>query len=375
MSDFKLLPPEPNFRQSLKRKGFNIERSNFEPVPKSSIIPESKPLLIYNVSKLTHNGIVGYRFFENCNRSYHRNSIANLLSSSLYGNETLDWLVSQYRNCKEDLERSAINNQAIALLDQESFDRFLTLTRQMRHLNEAQSRKVRSFTEKLCYYSATRVFTSKKTGKYKMKVAFLTLTAPESANFDQLQNAFTRFLEYLSRTANCVYVWKKELGETGKHLHFHLVINNFVPYYIISWKWKRALMAEGVIFPSAEDGKTSNSHYRIELPRSKKQVSHYISKYMSKAYDLPGVCGYIWGRSSILNQLKEVSIFEGDVEEAEVSLLMKAYKVIRKDYVSIICCDLLSIKDKFPKLAAIFEKQYLDFSNLITLPQRFNYVD
>lgn len=374
MLDFQLLPPLSNPRKALKRKGFNIDRSNIETDSTSSIIPERKPVLIYNVSKLTHNGIIGYRFFENCNRSFHRNSIANLLSSTLYGNETLDWLVQQYKACQSDLERSQINNQAIALLDQLSFDRFLTLTRQMRHLNEAQSRKIRSFAEKLCYYSQTRVFTSKKTGKYKMKVAFLTLTAPESANFEQLQNAFNRFLEYLSRTANCVYVWKKELGESGKHLHFHLVINNFVPYYIISWKWKRALMAEGVIFPSADTGKTSNSHYRIELPRSKKQVSHYISKYMSKAYDLPGVCGYISGHSSVLNKLKEVNVYEGDFEEKEVREIMKQAKVIHKDYVSIICCDLLTLKDKFPLIGSLFEKQYLEFSNLITLPQRFNYV-
>lgn len=375
MFDFQLLPPLPNHRKALKRKGFNIEKVDPGIELKPSIIPEHKPFLIYNVSKLTHNGIVGYRFFENCNRGFHRNSIANLLSSTLYGNETLEWLVSQYRNCQNDVERSEVNNQSYKLFDQLTFDKYLTLTRQMRHLNAAQSRKIRSFTEKLCFYSQTRVFTSKKTGKYKMKVAFLTLTAPESANFEQMQNAFNRFLEYLSRTANCVYVWKKELGETGKHLHFHLVINNFVPYYIISWKWKRALMAEGVIFPSDDTDKTSNSHYRIELPRSKKQVSHYISKYMSKAYDLPGVCGYISGHSSVLNKLKEVNVYEGDIEEKEVEEIMKQAKVIRKDYVSIICCNLLTLKDKFPLIGSLFEKQYLEFSNLITLPQRFNYVD
>jgi len=126
------------------------------------------------------------------------------------------------------------------------------------------------------------------------------------------------------------------------------VINNFIPHYIVSWKWKRLLIGEGVSFAGDNTEKETNSHTRIELPKSAKQVSHYISKYMSKAYELPGDFGYISGHSSILNNLPEVIIFPDNAVVNEIEQVVKQYKIIKHDYVSIVCVDLLKVKDKFP---------------------------
>lgn len=331
------------------------------------------PLVYWN-AKLTHNGVTTFRTFEDCHRKTHARSLQNLLNNMALGNHTLAWLVSEFKEANSEDRKCTINDQAIELLSKEDYDLYLTHTRQARHLNPAQSRRLTAMCNKLSFYSQDRIFASKKSGKYTFRIAFLSLGAPGGADPAAIVRAFNHFLDYLQRTANCVYVWKKELGETHGLLHFHVMINNIIPYYIVSWKWKRLLIAEGIEFPLVESGGTSNAHSRIELPRNKKQVSKYISKYMSKAYDLPGSFGYISGHSSILNQLKEVVLSEGWFDRDELNRLTDLCKVIYKDYVTIICVNLLFCQDVAPKLAAVFEKQYIEFSNLITLPQKFQVV-
>jgi hypothetical protein len=332
------------------------------------------PHLVYWNAKLTNTGVVGYKVFENCNRSVHHNSLKNLLHVNAFSNESLRYLIAACSKALTDDERSRINDEAVTSLCKDDFETYLQHTKQHRKLNPGQSRRIKAYARKLEYYTATRKFESKKSGKYQMKVAFLTLTCPEGVSTQAACNAFNHFLDYLRRTANCVFVWKKELGETNGHLHFHIMINNFIPYYIVSWKWKRLLLQEGVTWPCKPDGSPTESHYRIELPRSRKQAAHYIAKYMSKAYDLPSDCGYIAGHSKVLDELKEFSSIIDDLPSIELSAIRKASKVIDGDFVSLFCIDLLKCSRIAPQLHAVFEEQYISFSQRITLPQKFNYV-
>lgn len=332
------------------------------------------PPIVYWNSKLSHTGIIGYKAFEGCNRKLHSSSLANLLNSQVYSNWTLWTLINDFKAATNYDQRFHVNDQAAELLDKTEFDTYLQHTHQARKLNPGQSRKVKQLCNKLTYYSQKRQFTSKKSGKYNMRVAFLTLTTPEGADPIAVCRAFNGFLDYLQRTANCVYVWKKELGEESGNLHFHVLINNFIPYYIIAWKWKRLLLAQQIQWSTAENGSDSNSHYRIELPRNKRQTAAYVAKYMSKAYDLPGEYGYISGHSSVLDSLKEITFIENDLPMDEVRAIMAKNKVIRTDHVSIICCDLLRVKAIAPEIGAIFEQQYIEFSEKITLPQKFHEV-
>lgn len=351
--------------QSLAKKQFESELDRVEKI--------RGPVVYWN-SKLSHSGIIGYKSFENTNRHHHAASLANLLNTNVYDNYILFTLTKEFKAAKNDDERCHINDNAIDLLDGSDYTKFLQHTHQTRLLNSAQSRKIASLSKKLAFYTQIRRFKSKKSGSYSMRVAFLTLTAPATANPLAVCKAFNHFLDYLQRTANCVYVWKKELGEASGNLHFHIIINNFIPYYIISWKWKRLLLAENVTWTLNADGVESNSHSRIELPRNRRQTAHYIAKYMSKAYGLPGEYGYISGHSSVLDELKEISLIENDAPPAEIKALCDHFKVIRKDFVSIICCDLLEVAELAPELSALFEKQYIEFSQRVTLPQKFHYV-
>ncbi len=298
-------------------------------------------MLVTHNYKLIHTGITYYKGFEGITRKMSNNSMNNLLNRKLTTNNS---------NVGEKKEKNT------------------------RNLNEFQSRLLRKFCGKLCYYSGVREFKSKKSGSFKFKVAFLTLTAPEKAENSQLLKAFDRFLDYLRRTANCTYIWKKELGEQNKHLHFHILINNFIPYYIISWQWKKCLMAEGVNWPVNEKGVHTDSHYRIELPKNKRQVSRYISKYLSKAYELPKELGYIWGKSKILIDCKENIYWEPEINMDEVRKLAKHFKTIITEYVALTLFEWEKVKEMAKDLYWLFKRQFFEFQEKITQKQKYWYV-
>lgn len=356
------------------RRGFKVPEIILAPIVKSDIIPEYPKPLVYWNNKLKHSGITSYKVFENVNRRIHNKSLQNLLNNKSFTNTDLNYYIDTFKGLSDDDQRSSFNDVAVEELDKENYAIFLKQTRQIRNLNSAQSKKVKSTVDKLAYYSQTRTFTNSKDKVLSMKVAFITLTSPAGTSNSQMLSAFNHFLDYLQRTANCIYVWKKELGEVNNKLHYHIIVNNFIPYYIISWKWKRLLIAEGVVWPLNEQGRDTTSHYRIELPHNAKQVSHYIAKYMSKAYDLPGNCGYVYGCSKVLKELKEVDLSEWEIDEKEYKALKESYKTISHDYTQHICCNLLHVKKIAPKLYELFNEQYVQFSQKITLPQKFKYV-
>jgi hypothetical protein len=325
----------------------------------------------YNRYKLSHNGMTVFKQFEGYNRKIKKNSLSNLLSNKDNLTDILEDYKSMYLEDKDKDRRAKIIETVKSICEISEANKFMLSIKEDRNLSISQSKKVKRYAGKLCYYSATRKFESKKSGKFYMKVAFLTLTVPEGTLPSQSLKAFNHFLDYLRRTANCVYVWKKELGEKNNNLHYHILINNFLPYYIVSWKWKRLLLQEGVIWPNNSEGKPTTSHYRIELPKNKKLVAHYISKYMSKAHELPKEYGYIWGKSAVLQDCKELIIDEGEGYEEEFKTIEDNYRTIGDKYVKHSCIDLLSLKDICPKIFAVFIKQYHDFQNRITLSQRF----
>lgn len=323
------------------RKGFKQHIVTLSVKENENVYLPHSSCIVYGSSKMTHSGLSCWKTFEGYNRKLNTNSLRNLIPNKL--KESLI----------DELSGTILNN---------------------RHLNEKQTRKIKSYSNKLCYYSRVRTFASKKTGSYKFKVAFITLTCPENTTNSQAIHAFEHFLDYLRRTANCNYVWKKELGETNGKLHFHILINNFIPYYLVNWKWKRVLLQEGVKWPKNDKNKETESHYRIELPRSQRLVAHYIAKYMSKAYELPKELGYISGHSEVLEKCKEPIYIESELPKDEILLLQRAFRTIRDTFISHTCVDLRRIQEIAPTIYFYFMKQFESFQEDITLPQKYWYV-
>lgn len=335
-----------NWEYSLSEELYK-KKSNEE----NAVLNSNEPFVYWN-SKFSHSGITGYKVFEGYHRKMSKNSLGNLLNR---------------QSELESLNIEMLGTQVLA-------NKLVSDKPKFRTLSHQQSKKCRHYCQKLCYYSGNRQFTSKRSGKYHFKVAFLTLTTPSNCTPQQSLTAFNIFLDYLRRTANCTYVWKKELGEKNEGLHYHILVNNFIPYYIVSWKWKKLLIGQGVEWPKNEKGEDTSSHYRIELPRKLQKVNYYVSKYLAKECQLPSEFGYVWGKSEVLDQCKEFQAMSCDIPYEEVKTLKIHFKTVRTDYITHICVDLLKVQDLAPELFLIFEQQYLEFQQKITLPQKFHYV-
>jgi len=323
------------------RKGFIIQKKEEVFTPEKELTYLQGSPIVYGVSKMSHSGLTSFKVFEGYFRKIHKNSLDNLIN-----------------------QVQAIYDGYEAPLKQKT----------ERSLNSTQSRRVKKLANKLAYYSRVRTFVSRKTGSYKFKVGFITLTNPGGATDEQMIKAFEHFVDYLRRTALCHYVWKKELGEEGKALHFHIMVNNFIPYYLVAWKWKRLLIAQGVKWSKNEKGNDTESHSRIELPRSRKLVAHYISKYMSKAYSIDRKLGYLTGYSSILEDLKDQEFIEGDLDKDEILLLQDSFRTIRDVFLTHVCVDLRRVQQITPTIFFWFDRQFREFQEKITLPQKYYYV-
>lgn len=320
------------------RKGF--EKNDIAPILREEsekVLPHSS-CIVYGVTKLSHSGVSTWKVFEGYSRKMKKESLSNLITT------------------KKDVDGQLLVPENLKVT---------------RSLNAAQSRKVKSYASKLCYYSKVRSFTSKKSGKYSFKVAFLTLTAPESCSNAQFLRAFEHFIHYLTRTARAEYVWKKELGSENSKFHVHILLNNFIPYYLVSWKWKRLLIAQDVVFEKKANGKDTSAHTRIELPRSKKLVSYYIAKYLSKAYSIPRELGYVAGHSEGLEKCKEELFIEGDLNKDELLLLQNTFRTIKDQFITHVCVDLRVLKDCVPDIFSNFDRQFKKFQELITHEQRY----
>jgi len=326
---------------SSNRKGFVVKKTEVFPEVVENINYLPGTPVVYGSTKLSHTGMTSFKVFEGYMRKIHKNSLSNLI------------------------------NQVQAIYDGTDVK---MNKKEERCLNPTQSRKVKKMANKLAYYSRVRTFTSRKTGAYKFKVGFITLTNPGGATNEQMIRAFEHFLDYLRRTALCHYVWKKELGEEGKALHFHIMVNNFIPYYLVSWKWKRLLLAEGVKWSLNEKGNETESHTRIELPRSRKLVAYYIAKYMSKAYAIDRKLGYLTGYSNILDELKDQQFIEGDLDKEEILLLQQCFRTIRDVFLTHVCVDLRKVQQIAPTIFYWFDRQFREFQERITLPQKYYYV-
>ena len=162
-------------KEAHNRKGCPKFITEMQPEPQIFVPYINPQKLVYHETKLTHTGISTYKVFEGFSRNVQRSSRENLLQ----------------------------NRSTTGLIDNLFLKDY-----SKRHLNATQSRKIKKYSSKLAYYSQVRKHVSTRSGAYKYKVSFLTLTAPEVAETGQILKAFEHFLDYIRRTATCVYVWK-----------------------------------------------------------------------------------------------------------------------------------------------------------------------
>ena len=103
---------------------------------------------------------------------------------------------------------------------------------------------------------------------------------------------------------------------------------------------------------------------------------------MTKEYTLPSSIkniifsgeekvGHLWGCSQVLKDLKETILIEGEINNPELFSIYNANKIVGNEWVKICLVDWKLVKSIAPTIYSIFEKQFYDFQEKISLTQRF----
>lgn len=170
-----------------------------------------------------------------------------------------------------------------------------------------------------------RVFSHKSQSHFNFKVAFITLTLPDTdvrvnnTTFQkQLLNPFLVYLRKYNQLKN--YVWKMEFQDNGK-LHCHITIDTFVHWRDIRKTWNRLLLRNGLLskFERA-NGHTNPNSTDIHSIKKVKNLAAYLAKYMAKNKELsiehegkeyfytPVMSGRIWSCNYELSRAKTCKV-------------------------------------------------------------------
>lgn len=169
-----------------------------------------------------------------------------------------------------------------------------------------------------------RVYSKKDKKNFKFKVAFVTLTLPDTntpiSGKDLQQKLLNPFLTYFRKYSPLKnYVWKVEFQNNGK-LHVHLTIDTFIHWKDIRDRWNKLLDKNGWLndFARKHGHKDPNST-DVHSVYKVKDIAAYISKYMSKAICTKGdYNGRIWGCSYELSAANKTFMHVPISEAAEV---------------------------------------------------------
>lgn len=132
---------------------------------------------------------------------------------------------------------------------------------------------------------------------FKFRLSFITLTLSSRQQHDDTvikSEIFHPFLDYITKVYKVsMYVWKAE-RQGNKNIHFHLVVDKYIPYQIVKEKWNRYQDKLGYIKAYYDTTKSTipppgnkrdyfdiNST-DIHSTRKVKDLAKYMCKYMLK---------------------------------------------------------------------------------------------
>lgn len=255
------------------------------------------------------------------------------------------------------------------------------------YLSLNAKRKLNKAIEYLLYLSAEKKVYNRLTKKtFKFKVAFITLTlSSKQGHSDNVirRDLLNQMLVELRRYYNVKnYVWRAEKQRNG-NIHFHIIIDRFVPWWELRNRWNRIqnklgyidrFQAEMRMRKKVTNVKYNNPnsvdiHSLYQIKNIKKYLSKYLSKNVTNVDKLTEeekskllVKGRIWGANQELSDIKGARLLVEKEIEAELIKLVKSpnSKVLNEDYYSIIFTDIAKLdKKKYPRLTTEFN-QYIN---------------
>lgn len=152
---------------------------------------------------------------------------------------------------------------------------------------------------------------------FPFRLGFITLTIPGPIRKpEEVQVVFNKFTQWLRYTKTS-YVWKAEFQERGQ-VHYHLILNRFLPWKKILYAWNSRLKKAGMLnewaakyghfMPNSCDARS------VKMGKGK-SLAKYLAKYLSKdlSADPKMKIAKWWGASRNLTTKR--FIFEGTMSE------------------------------------------------------------
>ena len=244
-------------------------------------------------------------------------------------------------------------------------------------------RKVSKAIEYLIYLSRDKQLPDSFHGKgFMFKLAFITLTLPSKQIHTDIEirdKCLNQFLIEAKRKWNIShYIWKSEKQKNG-NIHFHLIVNKFVPWSELRDCWNRiinklsyvenyrrnmrdwhsdgfAIRKELLSFwneqsqikayqvGKANDWQSPNST-DVHSLRAIINIKDYFLKYMLKEYQNQGIEGRLWGCSQSLSDIKGAQLAADFQIRDEIDKLAKSgkFRVYQSDHFSVIYADVNAI--------------------------------
>lgn len=241
-------------------------------------------------------------------------------------------------------------------------------------LSYQTQRKIRDSASLLAQLSPPRtVYTPSKKPIYNFRNSFITLTLPtKQRHTDQvLKGALNNFLVNLRSVYGLKnYIWKAEL-QVNENIHFHIITDIYIPHQAIRYYWNKALdllgyiseykakfedlslqeyaKLRGIPVSKALNGFLYGQKTKWESPgsenvqsvRSIAELSHYISKYVTKSLkdeedlrteDVDRIknFGRVWARSHSLSKIKFTSRYNWTNLEAFIKTLDATFSSFTK---------------------------------------------
>lgn len=238
------------------------------------------------------------------------------------GNKILRYMSSDYKTTKQYATIEKINSE-----------------KKKNYTGKMSKAAKRRVSKKiLCWYTGCEAYNAGykiKLEKDKKKLVFITLTL-SSTQFTsdlevkkQLLKPFTRYLREKKGCRNWLY--KCERQKNG-NIHFHIVIDKYIPKEDIREAWNFLQEREGYLSEyQAKYGKLEAPSTEIRLVRNQAQCERYIAKYIAKDDENATIEGAVWSSSVSVATLEFFNFAETDeineaINEACVSGKIKYFK-------------------------------------------------
>lgn len=162
---------------------------------------------------------------------------------------------------------------------------------------QARKKMTRAITYMAHLAEEKKVYNPKFNSTFKFRLSFITLTLASRQQHDDTtikSELLHPFLDWLIKVYKVkFYVWKAE-RQKNQNIHFHLIIDKYIPYAIIRDKWNKYQDKLSYIrnywhsrenysnFPSTQRDYFSVNSTDIHSTRKVKDLGKYMCKYMIK---------------------------------------------------------------------------------------------